>query len=177
MKSVTKSLFLSRLTFKTGIFQCLAIFLMVMVTMNCSAQKATASEEMNSQTRPQRGKRPSLNELFKLDANEDGKLDKSEAKDQLLRDFAKIDTNNDGFLTRNEVESASKPQRGKRPSLDEVFKLDSNKDGKLDKSEVKGQLKQDFAKIDTDKDGFLTRTEVENAPKPQRGQRPSRNNK
>ena len=60
--------------------------------------------------------------------------------------------------------------------MDELFKtMDKNNDGKLAKSEVQGRLQKDFATIDTDGDGFLSRTEVENAPKPQRGQRPSRN--
>lgn len=177
MKNVSKFLFFSPHAFKKGAFQYLVILLMVMVTMSCNAQKAAVSGETNSQNRPQKGERPSLDEIFKMDTNEDGKLDKSEVEGQLLQDFAKIDTDKDGFLSRKEINSTPKPQKGKRPSLNEIFKMDSNEDGKLAKSEVKGQLLKDFAKIDTDKDGFLSRNEVENAPKPQRRQRPSRNNK
>lgn len=84
------------------------------------------------------------------------------------------------------TERASQPRQGDRssnqrsgrkggpPSIDEIFKLDSNQDGKLAKSEVKGPLLKDFDKIDTNEDGFLSREEVEKAPKPQRGNRPSR---
>ncbi len=67
-------------------------------------------------------------------------------------------------------------RRGGPPSTDEIFKMDANNDGKLAKSEVEGPLQRDFSKIDSNDDGFITRTELENAPKPQRGQRPPRNN-
>lgn len=69
----------------------------------------------------------------------------------------------------------ARTERGGRPSIDQIFELDTNQDGKLAKSEVKGPLLRDFATIDTDSDGFLSRKEVENAPQPQRGQRPQRN--
>ena len=62
------------------------------------------------------------------------------------------------------------------PSVDEIFKMDTNQDGKLERSELNGRLLQDFAKIDTNEDGFITREELENAPKPQRGQRPPNRN-
>lgn len=69
----------------------------------------------------------------------------------------------------------TRPERGGRPSVDQIFEMDANKDGKLAKSEVKGPLERDFAKIDADSDGFLSRKEVENMPQPQGGQRPPRN--
>lgn len=70
-------------------------------------------------------------------------------------------------------------QRGGRqeaPSIDEIFKMDTNKDGKLAKSEIKGPLLRDFSKIDSNEDGFISRKELENAPKPEKRQRPPRNN-
>lgn len=66
-------------------------------------------------------------------------------------------------------------QRQSPPSVDDIFKMDANQDGKLAKSEVTGRLEKDFVTIDTDGDGFITKTELENAPKPQRGQRPQKN--
>ena len=70
------------------------------------------------------------------------------------------------------------PRQGERtgpPSTEEIFEMDANNDGKLSKSEVKGPLQRDFSRIDSNSDGFITMTELENAPKPQRGQRPPRN--
>lgn len=68
-------------------------------------------------------------------------------------------------------------QRGDRqgpPNIDEVFKMDTNNDGMLSKSELTGRLAERFDTIDTNGDGFITRTEFENAPRPQRGQRRTR---
>ncbi len=68
-------------------------------------------------------------------------------------------------------------QRGQTPpSADELIaQMDTNKDGQLAKTEIKGRLLERFDTIDTDKNGFLSKEEIENAPKPQRGQRPQRN--
>jgi len=62
------------------------------------------------------------------------------------------------------------------PSTEKIFELDANQDGKLSKTEVKGPLLNDFEKIDTNGDGFISKEELEKAPKPQRGQRPPKNN-
>ena len=77
--------------------------------------------------------------------------------------------------TRTERTDRSRNQQGP-PSMEKVFEMDANKDGKLSKAEVKGKLLNDFSKIDTNADGFITKEELEKAPKPQRGQRPPRNN-
>lgn len=67
-------------------------------------------------------------------------------------------------------------QQGGPPSYSKLLtEMDANKDGKLSESEVQGPLQNEFAKIDSNSDGFISETEFENAPKPQRGQRPSRN--
>ena len=73
-----------------------------------------------------------------------------------------------------------RPQRGDRtgrPTVDQVFKMDTNGDGKLAKSEIKGKMLERFDSIDTDNDGFISKKEFENMPRPQRGQRPPRNQK
>jgi len=60
-------------------------------------------------------KPPTFKELLKkLDANEDGKLSKNEAKGPLKNDFDKIDSDEDGFISKKEFEKAPKPD-GKRP--------------------------------------------------------------
>ena len=59
------------------------------------------------------------------------------------------------------------------PTFKQLLKdLDANEDGKISLKEVKGPLAKDFKKIDTDEDGFLSEKEIENAPKPERKQRP-----
>lgn len=63
---------------------------------------------------PQRnqGKPRGFDDLLKMmDANNDGKLSKSEVKGPLASQFSKIDTNNDGFITKDEIQKAPKPQR------------------------------------------------------------------
>ena len=52
--------------------------------------------------------------LKQMDANNDGKLSKTEVKGPLKEDFSKIDTNNDGFISKEEIEQISNP-RGQRP--------------------------------------------------------------
>lgn len=68
-------------------------------------------------------------------------------------------------------------RQGGPPSFSQLSsEMDVNKDGKISKAEAKGPLQNDFSKIDGNSDGFITKTELENAPKPQRGQRPPNNN-
>ena len=66
-------------------------------------------------------------------------------------------------------------QKGQRPSIDDIFKMDTNNDGLLSKKEVNGPLEREFDNIDTNGDGYISKEELTNAPKPERGQRPSRN--
>ena len=89
------------------------VFIMALM-MGCSSQKPAAHPE----GQPRQGERagpPSTDEIFKMDANNDGKLSKSEVKGPLQRDFSMIDTNKDGFISREELENAPKPQRGQGP--------------------------------------------------------------
>ena len=93
----------------------IAIALMVFATA-CGSQKEVASTNNPSRSQKQRGSQgrpapPSVEEIFKMDANNDGQLSKSEVKGPLLNDFAKIDTNNDGFISKTELQNAPKPQR------------------------------------------------------------------
>lgn len=66
-----------------------------------------------SQNKQDRRSPPTFKELIKeMDANEDGKLSKSEIKGPLKKDFAKVDTDEDGFITAEEFAKAPKPKRG-----------------------------------------------------------------
>lgn len=92
------------------------IFIVLLISVACNTSKNTASN--NDTPRPNRQGRqqgpPSVDEIFKMDTNGDGKLSKSEIKGPLLNDFAKVDTNNDGFISKSELENAPKPQRRPR---------------------------------------------------------------
>lgn len=60
-----------------------------------------------------------------------------------------------------------------RLTVSQVFsKMDVNKDELLSKSEVKGPLANNFSQIDANNDGYISKEELENAPKPERRQRP-----
>lgn len=54
--------------------------------------------------------------LKKMDANNDGKLAKSEAKGHLTKHFDKVDANKDGFISKTEFKNAPRPKRdGQKP--------------------------------------------------------------
>ena len=76
----------------------------------CSSSKNSAQKSKGNS--PNRQGPPSVEEIFKMDKNGDGRLAKSELNGPLLNDFNKIDADSDGFLSRDEVKNAPKPKRG-----------------------------------------------------------------
>ena len=85
----------------------------------CSSKKdAVAETRTNDRERSERDKnreRPSIDEIFKMDTNNDGMLSKAELEDSpMVRNFERMDANSDGFITRTEFENAPRPQRGQR---------------------------------------------------------------
>lgn len=93
-------------------------FILLLVLGSSCSQKSTPLKEEVNNRQQQKGQkqRPSIDEVFKMDSNNDGLLEMAEVKGPLQRDFSKIDSNNDGFITREELEKAPKPQRGQRRS-------------------------------------------------------------
>ena len=94
-------------------------FAIILFTLlvSCKSQKQTTNTQPAERPQTHQGNRqgpPSIEELFKMDADGDGKLSKSEIKGPLLDQFSKIDTNGDNLLSKKEVENAPKPQRGQR---------------------------------------------------------------
>jgi Ca2+-binding EF-hand superfamily protein len=98
--------------------------------------------------------------------------------------FKKIDSDGDGKITKSEM-SASQPQDGKGPSVDDIFsKVDTNQDGVIDDSEDQTAFQQMqangpggpppggpppdaskmaadiFKSTDTDSDGKITKAEL-----------------
>lgn len=90
-------------------------FLILFLAGACNTQKQTADIVQNQPRQGQRQGPPSIDDLFKMDANQDGLLSKAEVNGPILNDFAKIDTNSNGYLARTEVENAPKPQKGQGP--------------------------------------------------------------
>lgn len=90
-------------------------FTIMLVILGCSSQQPTANKDNRMSNREDRRQPPSIDEIFKMDTNKDGKLSKSELKGPLLNDFSRVDSNNDGFISRTELENAPQPQRGERP--------------------------------------------------------------
>ncbi|MEL7159239.1 MAG: EF-hand domain-containing protein [Bacteroidota bacterium] len=120
MKNVSKT---THAEIKTGRGLSLLVTLLLLVlTYGCNTQKTatdtdpetTAKSNVRPERGQQRGQRPSVDEIFAMDANKDGKLAKSEVKGPLLQEFDRIDTDEDGFLSREEVENAPKPARPPR---------------------------------------------------------------
>jgi len=81
------------------------ILFMAMITFSIAEMKAQNNKK----------ERPSYEELLEdMDADEDGKLSKDEAKGPLNDHFDEIDKDEDGYITEEEFENAPKPN-GKKP--------------------------------------------------------------
>jgi Ca2+-binding EF-hand superfamily protein len=85
-----------------------AVFLLVNVA--CAQQGPS-----NTDGKEKKGPPKFEDLLFKMDANKDGMLAKTEIKGPLLERFDKIDKDQDGLLTAEEMKAAPKPQ-GAPPS-------------------------------------------------------------
>lgn len=91
----------------------LGLVLMISI-FSCGSQKDTTENLEKPQSERGKKGRPSLDDIFKMDLDNDGLISKEEVKGPLQRDFDKIDSDGNGFLNREEVENAPKPQRGQR---------------------------------------------------------------
>ena len=86
----------------------------VAILISCkSSQETTETASKEARTAQVKGERPNPEEMFaQMDANNDGKLSKDEAKGPLSEKFSEIDTNSDGFISKEELKNAPKPERG-----------------------------------------------------------------
>lgn len=102
----------------------IAVFALALGISCKSKQAVTTIDEARTDTaetrngergkRGQRGAPPSIDEVFRMDVNNDGLLSTDEVEGRLAERFAIIDANADGFISREEFENAPKPKRGKR---------------------------------------------------------------
>lgn len=91
----------------------------IAITVGCKSNKISTDEATTNieNRRADRGDRqgpPSVDEIFKMDANNDGKLSETEVTGRLKENFDKIDSDKDGFITKEEFENAPRPERGQR---------------------------------------------------------------
>lgn len=99
-----------------NLIKIMPLMLALAFITSCKAQQSTATSTSSStpeKTRQTRqGGPPSVDQIFEMDSNNDGKLAKSELKGRILEQFDTIDADGDGFITRTEFENAPKPERG-----------------------------------------------------------------
>lgn len=97
------------------------------------------------------------------DKNNDGSIDKNEARAMHDKHFDEADTNHDGKLSADEVKNCQSSHGAKHEKGSMGFKnADKNSDGKLDRAEAASMPKviKNFDAIDANKDGLLERDEV-----------------
>lgn len=106
---------------------------------------------------PQATPQPANAAKMKLDANNDGVIDRTEAAKhpRLAERFDALDKNKDGRLSADE-----RPMhRGMRGGM----QLDADKDGRISRAEAAGkpQFVQRFEQMDANKDGFIDKADRE----------------
>ena len=96
-------------------FRNLAIIALVAGFTSCKSSTDTRSSTNKSEQTERRGQqqgkgeRPDASQILEqMDANNDGKLSKSEVKGPLKENFSKIDSNNDDYISKEELENAPK---------------------------------------------------------------------
>jgi len=118
-----------------------------------------------------------LARMLAMDANKDGKLEKSELPERLQSMLARADKNEDGVLDRDEILAAARERSGGpggfgggRPEPggfdfpgQMLERADANKDGKLSGDEIPPFMRERLEQVDTNKDGALDKAELEAA--------------
>jgi Ca2+-binding EF-hand superfamily protein len=111
----------------------------------------------------------------KADGDNDGTLDKTEAKamPRVSKNFDALDTDKDGTVSMQEIKAgmAHAKQAMKEESEAKFKKADTDNDGTLDKAEAKAmpRVAKNFDAIDTDKDGTVSMEEIHAFMKMQHG--------
>lgn len=100
----------------------------------------------------------------RLDANNDGAIDRAEAAaaPRLAERFDQLDADKDGRLTAGERPQRHGWRRGHRGHR-MMARLDTDKDGRISKAEAAADPKfaERFAKMDFNRDGYADRADVQ----------------
>ncbi len=96
--------------------------------------------------------------LAQLDKDKDGKIQKSEAPEELVQAFAILDRNEDGAI--DGAEFAAVVPANPWPQL---VQFDANEDGKIQKSELPEAFQSNFQRMDVDKNGVVEEADFINA--------------
>jgi hypothetical protein len=123
-----------------------------------AAGTAFAQQSTGAQDAPQRTHHQ------KLDVNNDGVIDRTEAAaaPRLAERFDQLDRNKDGKLAADERPQRHGWHRGGRGGH-RMMQADTDKDGRISKAEAAANPKfaERFAEMDFNKDGFVDRTDFE----------------
>ena len=105
-----------------------------------------------------------------LDKNDDAKISKDEAPEDLKLFFDDLDSNKDGFIDEKEAQSIveeekknekAQPATGKVTAKQMIEYMDKNSDGKISKEEASAELKKSFQYVDSNKDGMIDEKEAQ----------------
>lgn len=107
---------------------------------------------------------PQRRAMLKLDANDDGVIDRAEAgtHPRLAEKFATLDRNQDGKLDAGERPSWHGKRGHRGGDLGPVIRLDTDGDGRISHAEAVAQpkLAARFDQADGNRDGYLVRSEL-----------------
>jgi Ca2+-binding EF-hand superfamily protein len=112
----------------------------------------------------------------RLDANKDGKVDRTEAdkalasaratqderrKQSIANAFARLDTNKDGQISRQEFEVANTPKAAPASQNAWFDANDIDKNGKVELNEAIAKAQRNFEALDKDNNGVLSAQELQ----------------
>jgi len=124
-----------------------------------SAGTAIAQQSSNAPAPPQPEKH------LRLDANNDGVIDRTEAAASpgFAARFDQMDKNKDGRLTADERPQRHGWRHGDRRGHGKMMQADTDKDGRISKAEAAAdpKLAERFAKMDANRDGFVDRADFQ----------------